>query len=243
MKIEAFSKLISLNEQSEIRKFEYLSFYFLEIKEEPEFTVKDLSAVLTALGFAKPNVSRLTANQKKSRSFIKGTKENTFRLSAQRRLEIKKEISDSSESEEIESDDSIIPEVLLTSTQRKYLAKAAQQINSCYEKNLFDACALMMRRLLEILLIHCFEEKELDAQVKDEEGNYNNLKTLINKAKSLKEIGLSPESKKEIDSFREIGNLSAHRIKYNCRRDDIRTSRTAYRALIEELLYIAKLTK
>ncbi|WP_019340239.1 DUF4145 domain-containing protein [Stutzerimonas stutzeri] len=243
MKLEVFANIAKLNDRTELEKAEYLAFYFSENKDQSEIEAKDLSAVLTALGFARPNSSRLLSKIRKSRSFVKGTQENSFRLAPKRRSEIKLEIPDITDIEEIISDDSILPEILFTNTKRPYLIKIAQQINSCYENNLFDACSLMMRRLLEILLIHCFEETGLGEQAKDQEGNYNNLKTLINKATSRKEIGLSPESKKEIDSYRELGNLSAHRIKYNCRKSDIKNVRIIYRALIEELLYIAKLTQ
>jgi len=242
LKLEVFANLANLGDRSEIEKAEYLALYFSENKDQSDIDVKNLSAVLTALGFAQPNPSRLLSKIRKSRSFVKGNQENSFRLAPKRRSEIKLEIPSISDTEEILSDDSILPEILFTNTNRLYLTKIAQQINCCYENNLFDACSLMMRRLLEILLIHCFEETGLSEQAKDQEGNYNNLKTLINKSISRKEIGLSPESKKEIDTFRELGNLSAHRIKYNCRKSDIKNSRITYRALIEELLYIAKLT-
>ena len=90
-------------------------------------------------------------------------------------------------------------------------------------------------------MIHCFEHCGIEDEAKDEEGNYLKLKTLINKAKSRTEVALSPSSKKAIDDFRDLGNLSAHRIAYNCRRDDIRTLRLEYRAIVEELLYKAGL--
>jgi Domain of unknown function (DUF4145) len=96
---------------------------------------------------------------------------------------------------------------------------------------------LMMRRLLEILLIHTFEHCGISEQALGDDGNYRRLKELIDRAKSKREIGLSADAKNSIDHFRELGNLSAHRIKYNCRRDDVRVHRLEFRALIEELLY------
>ena len=164
-----------------------------------------------------------------------------FRLSAKKLASLKSAYPDVSESEEILSDDSILPEILLQETKRSYLVKLAQQINSAYEHNLFDACSLMMRRLLEVLLIHCFEHANIEADVKDSEGNYQNLKTLINKAISRTEIRISNDVRKDMDKFRELGNLSAHRVKYNCRRDDIRVTKLEYRAVIEELLYVSGL--
>jgi hypothetical protein len=243
LKVDVFSSNAKLIELTELEKVSYLAFYFTENKDQPEFAIQDMSAMLVGLGFARPNASRLKDKILRSSDFIRGTKPGLFRLSQKKYSNLKTKFPDLSDSEEINSDDSLLPEILLHESKRQYLIKIAQQINSAYENNLFDACSLMMRRLLEILIIQCFEAENIPDQIKDEEGNYQNLKTLINKIKSKPEIKLSPEAKKEIDTFRELGNLSAHRIKYNCRRDDIRNLKLEYRAIVEELLYLAKLTK
>ena len=243
MKIEQFSSMAALADKPEIEKVEYLAYYFQENKEQAEFTVKDMGSILVALGFAQPNLTRLKNKIQKSQAFVKGTQKDLFRLSVKKSAALKKEFPDLSENEEITSDDSLLPEILLKEAKRPYLLRVAQQINAAYENNLFDACALMMRRMLEILIIHCFEAEGIEDQIKDVDGNYQNLKTLINKAKSRPEISLSNDVKKDIDDFRELGNLSAHRVKYNCRRDDIRPLRISYRAVIEELIYAAKLVK
>ncbi|AEF99502.1 DUF4145 domain-containing protein [Methylomonas methanica] len=241
MKIEHFSKKAGLVEKTELEKVALLAYFLSENKQEAEFTVKDVSSIIFALGFAQPNHSRLKNKIIKSNAFVKGSKNDSFKLSIKRLNQLRELYPDINESEDIVSDDSIIPEVLLQETRRPYLIKLAQQINASYEHNLFDACSLMMRRLLEVLLIHAFENFNIENDVKDSEGNYQNLKTLINKAISKPEIALSNDVKKDVDKFRELGNLSAHRVKYNCRRDDIRTSKLEYRAVIEELLYVAGL--
>jgi hypothetical protein len=243
LKVDQFSNVASLSDKTELMRFELLAFYFLENKEQAEFYLPDICSVLVALGYARPNVTRLKGKIQKSKSFVKGTKKDLFRLSVKKTNELRQLFPDLSESEEILSDDSLLPEILFKEAKRNYLLRVVQQINAAYENNLFDACALMMRRLLEILIIHCFESKGIEDQIKDESGAYQNLKTLINKAKSKPEIKLSIDVKKDIDDFRELGNLSAHRVKYNCRRDDIRPLRIGYRAVIEELLYAASLVK
>lgn len=237
MKIEEFNRIADLHSSTEIEKVARLAFYLSDNKDQEEFEVEEVSRLLVALGYAQPNQARLKAKIRKSRNFVKGGKINRFRLSATARNALRTSLPDIKESEEIRSDDSLVPEILLSETKRQYLTRIAQQINSAYEHNLFDACALMMRRLLEILLIHCFEHCGIEGETKDGDGNYLRLKTLINKAKFRTEIGLSSASKKAIDDFRELGNLSAHRITYSCRRDDIRTNRLEFRALVEELLY------
>lgn len=243
MKIQDFSNQADLVNKQEIEKVELLAYFLAENKQEQEFTVADISSIIFALGFAKPNQTRLKGKVEKSKSFVKGSKKNLFRLSAKKVSELKSIFPDINESEEVISDDSILPEILLQETKRPYLIKLAKQINSSYENNLFDACSLMMRRLLEVLLIHCFEASKIENDIKDNEGNYKNLKTLINKAISRPEIAISNDVKKDIDKFRELGNLSAHRVKYNCRRDDIRADKLSYRAIIEELLYVSTLIK
>lgn len=242
MNAEQFSSMTDLVNKSEIQKVELLAFYLLENTGHSEFRVKDLTKILVTLGFAQPNMTRLKAAVKKSPAFNKGTQTDYYRLAAIAIKSLREHYPDLSESEEILSDDSLLPEVLFKEAGRQYLINAAQQINAAYENHLFDACSLMMRRLLEILLIHCFEAKGIEGRVKDDEGNYQKLKTLINKAKTFSEIPLSNDAKKDIDSFRELGNLSAHRVRYNCRRDDIRVLRVGYRAVIEELLYVSELT-
>lgn len=237
MKADRFSIQHNLLEKTELEKVEYLAFYLSELKEESEFTIKDISRLLQALDFARPNATRLTNKVKKSASFIKGTKSTNFKLSAKRKAEIKLLIPNLSENEDVLSDDSVIPEILLQETKRPYLLRLAQQINASYENNLFDACSLIMRRLMEVLLIHAFEYSGIEDAVKDDEGNYQNLKILINKACSRNEVKIANDVAKDMDKFRDLGNLSAHRVKYNCRKDDIRTVKIQYRAIVEELLY------
>jgi len=241
MRIEEFNRISDLQSQSEVEKVALLAFYLSENKDQNEFNVGEVCNLLVALGYAQPNQTRLKEKISKSRVFVRGSAAGRLRLSIAARNQLRERLPDINESEEILSDDSLLPEILLLETRRQYLIRITQQINSAYEHNLFDACALMMRRLLEILLIHCFEHCGIADEAKDDEGNYLKLKTLINKSKSRTEIGLSPSSKKAIDDFRDLGNLSAHRIAYNCRRDDIRTVRLEYRAIVEELLYKAGL--
>jgi hypothetical protein len=243
MKLDFFSQKYELIDKTETDKVAFLAFFLHQNNDEQEFTVSDVSSIIFALGFAKPNQTRLKSNITKSSWFIKGSKQGFFKLSAKKLSELRIVIPDVLESEDVISDDSILPEILLKETGRPYLIKLAQQINSAYENNLFDACSLMMRRLLEVLLIHCFESAGIDNAVKDDDGNFKNLKTLINTAISRVEIKISNDVKKDIDKFRELGNLSAHRVKYNCRRDDIRVVRLDYRAVVEELLYASNLVK
>ena len=167
MRIEEFNRIADLHSRTEIEKVARLAFYLSENKDQDEFEVGEVSSLLIALGYAQPNQTRLKAKIQKSRVFVKGSKANRFRLSVTAKNSIRETLPNISESEEILSDDSLVPEILFSETRRQYLIRLAQQINAAYEHNLFDACALLMRRLLEILLIHCFEHSGLEAEAKD----------------------------------------------------------------------------
>jgi len=241
MNLETYSRTVSLADATEIRKVALLAYFFSATKDQQECHPREMAEILAALGYARPNVTRLTSRLRESRDFIKGSKSGFFRLSVGARERISTAFPDVGSSEEIVSDSTLIPEILFDSIGRPYLARTVQQINAAFESNLFDACALMMRRLLEILLIHAFQKAAIEADILEADGGFQNLKTLINKAKSRPEIGLSSAIRASIDQFRELGNLSAHHMHYNCRRDDIRSIRMEYRAVIEELLYKAGL--
>jgi len=239
MNIETYARVALLADASELQKVALLAYFFSAAKDQQEFTPKEMAEILAALGYAKPNVTRLTERLRQSRDFIKGSKIGFFRLSVSAKENFSKQFPDIGSSEEIVSDSTLIPEILFESINRPYLLKTVQQINAAYESNLFDACALMMRRLLELLLIHAFQKTGIESDALDSDGSFQNLKTLINKAKSRSEINLSGAVRISIDQFRELGNLSAHHIHYNCHRADIRSLRMEYRAVIEELLYKA----
>jgi hypothetical protein len=52
----------------------------------------------------------------------------------------------------------LIPMDIVKGT-RGYVEKITEQANGCYEKGWYDACAVMARRLIEILIIDSFEAK------------------------------------------------------------------------------------
>jgi hypothetical protein len=122
-----------------------------------------------------------------------------------------------------------------------YIERLAQQVNACYEHNLFDGCAVLMRRLVEILLILSYRKLQIESAIKDSDGNYLMLERISADAKNNTKLDLSRNSKSSLDVFRELGNFSAHKIEYTCRREYIKERIQSYRALIAELLHKAGL--
>ena len=72
----------------------------------------------------------------------------------------------------------VLPKSLF-SNSRGYLEKVVNQINGCYEKGWFDACAVMIRRLIETLIIECFEKHKIAAKIQGADGDFLYLSDLI----------------------------------------------------------------
>jgi len=237
MDLAKYSIYVSLENKKEIDKCIFLGYYFSNTKEQVEFTIDDLLEYFDVLHFSKPNVYRLKKNIQASRAFVNGKSKSTYKLHAKFISQLDSELIDFKvKSEEIITDDTIIPESLYKGT-RGYIESLAMQINAAFEYNIFDGCAVLMRRLLEILLIHSYENLSIDSDIKDSNGNYKMLNLIVVNAKSNTTLSLSRNTKETIEIFRTIGNFSAHKIFYNAKRKDISSISKEYRAVIEELLY------
>ncbi len=243
MSLKKFSEQTDLLQETEINKVKLLAFYLLTTKQENAFSLEMIIPLFEELHLPKPNISRLTKNIKSSSSFINSNLKGHFKIHA---TEIKRmEIAHPSsivKSEKIISTETILPNSLFTDT-RGYIELLAQQINATYEYNSFDACAVIMRRLLEILLILAHEYTGEASKIKTVDGHYISLENIIQETKTSKSIALSRDSKSTLDTFRELGNFSAHKIHYNARRSDIDQVKNKFRATIEELIYKANLKK
>jgi hypothetical protein len=190
----------------------------------------------------KYNLTYLKEALRVSKCIMKGEKPNTYQP-------VRKYQDDMSvrfpfvelKSEEIITDDVILPDSLISST-RGYIENLGKQINASYNYNIFDGCAVLMRRLLEILLIHSYDAAGRLSEISDGDG-LKNLSYIINYTISNKPFKLSKEANETLDDFRQLGNFSAHKIQYNAKRRDVDNVRLKYRMTIEELLYASKIIK
>ncbi|ASC69412.1 hypothetical protein XM38_003390 [Halomicronema hongdechloris C2206] len=224
--------------KTEIEKVILLaSYYQRNGQNDFEFTIESVCNWFETLGLHKPNKSRLKQKISKSRSFVKGKTKNSYRIHASEIQAIYKKYPFLEEpSEEILSTDTILPAPLYENT-RGYIESLSKQINASYENNIFDGCAVLMRRLLEICLIHSYEHQGIDSEIKDSQGNYEVLSKIVSNALNNSKLSLSRNTKTCLEDFRAIGNYSAHKIYYNARKTDIKKVVLEYRATIEELLY------
>lgn len=237
MDLANFVDATGLLNRSEIDRARLLGFFKLRSEGVNAFTPSDIAAWFADLGLARPNVSRLKNRMRQGTAFVRAGGQDSFRLHAREVGALDLEFPQLQEpTEEIPTvPDTVIPAELYEGT-RGYLERLARQINAAFEHNLHDACAVLMRRTIEILLIHSFEHNQIRAEIEHGDG-FVNLNVIIDRAKASAVLGLTRETKSCLDTFRVLGNLSAHKIHYNARRSEIRGVLVDFRVAVEELLY------
>lgn len=240
MKVEAFCESADLVGKNKLEQVKILTYYHLKKTDRSVFYTDNLEDWFSSLNLPKPNKSRILTRIRKSSNFIKGPGDKSFKLHAKAIQSLDEEFDDLGEpTEEVESFDTIIPSSVYSDT-RGYIERLAKQINASYESNIFDGCAVLMRRLVEVLIILAYKNLGIDSEIK-RNGGFVGMKSLINKSIKNNKLDLSKDSKDCMDRFRQLGNFSAHKIHYNCRRTYIQETIPEYRALVEELLHKADL--
>ena len=237
MTLDQFANASGLNSLAEVEKVCYMAFFYLKTKGAQEFSVADAAQWITGYGLPAANRSRLEKRLKESSKTQKAPRGFKLKLDFVKELEGKyPQVGE--KSQEVIEHGTILPEVDYQKT-RGYIESLAKQINACFEHNIFDGCAVLMRRLVEVLLILSYRNLKIDLAIQDSNGNYFMLDGIINDAKTNSTLALSRNSKNNLDTFRQLGNFSAHKIEYTCRREYITPHIQEYRALISELLHKA----
>lgn len=124
---------------------------------------------------------------------------------------------------------------------RSYLEKILMQANGCYERQWYDACAVMVRRLVETLIIELYESKGRDTEIKNSVGDFLMLRDLVKKVVSDTSFNLCRESKRVLPLVKDCGDRSAHNRRYTATRADLDGVIPGLRVLADDLLHLAGL--
>lgn len=242
MNLSQYAKIAKLDKKKEIEKVIYIAFFFQNFQNDFKFSIDDVLSWFDKLDYATPNKTRLKTSISNSSRIVKKEKDS-FRLHSTVFSNLQFQFPDlTSKSEEVIADDLIISATLYTNT-RGYIESLCKQINASYVYNIFDGCAVLMRRLLEILLILSYKHLNIDSEIKDTSGSYKMFEAIINNAITNNNLSLSRNTKPHLNDFRTVGNFSAHKIEYNATKKDIDNIKIEYRATIEELLYKSGIKK
>ena len=99
----------------------------------------------------------------------------------------------------------------------------------------------MMRRLIETLIIECFESHNISQNIKNQNGDFYYLSDLINRTLNETCWNLGRNTKRSLPKLKDIGDQSAHSRRFNAVREDIDKIIPQFRSVTQELTYLANL--
>jgi hypothetical protein len=134
----------------------------------------------------------------------------------------------------------VVPFSLVRGT-RGYIEKVTNQINGTYEHGWFDACAVLVRRLVETLIIETYEKHGIANQIQDGNGDFLMLRDLIDRLAKEKNWNLGRAAKKALPRLKDVGDKSAHSRRFNAHKSDIDKLKDDLRVTVQELVYLAGL--
>lgn len=233
--LELFIQRIEyFDEMSASEQIPYFA-YYLTKDEDIWITSKDITACFEALHLAPySNIATfINRNISGSKAIFLKSKQG-FKLS---RYAIKDISSKIGEVSQIIVNDELLPLSILQNT-RYYLEKNAYQMCACYETGLYDASLVMMRKLVETLIIECFERYGIADRIKDDTGTFYYLSRLIPLFVNCDKWNASRNLKTNILKLKQYGDLSAHNRRFIAHKKDIDDFKFELRQVIQEIVLI-----
>lgn len=239
MELTQYITNVNLSQKTELEKVKLIVFYITSTSNTAVCSLDEVVDILCNAGHPISNMSRLRDYLARSRDFKRVSKTNKYMLTPAARDKMQTEYGQFFHNEELIVSSSEVLDESLFFGKRQFLDKLIKQVNHCYSNNCFDACAMLMRRVFEIVLILAYEQHGIQDQIKVN-GDYVMLEGIVADATQNKTLNVS-RSRKKYDDIRDLGNFAAHKIRYNTRKSDIDGIKQDYRVCLEELYYIAGL--
>ena len=118
-----------------------------------------------------------------------------------------------------------------------YLWEIVLEINRCFRNGAYNACSVLMRRLLETLIIQAHEKKGTAVTVRNPAtGRFHKLEKLIDDLIATNPFGLTRNALDALPKLKRIGDWGAHNRNILIRETDIEDIKAEARVCFEELL-------
>ncbi len=238
MQLLKYMEAVDLAHKSEVERAKLLCYYHLKEEGEAAFSLSKISKWMEECNFSKPNTSRLKTNLTKGKGkafLLSKSDKNAIEFVPAVLQSLDREYGQLwQDTVTIESNNELLEEVKFCG-KRPFLTKLIQQINFCYGHNCYDACAVLMRRLFEVLLVLTYQNKGVEADIQKTDGSHKMLEGIVKDAVQNQSLGIPSRISKNFDAFREVGNNSAHSITYTAGKLDIDNIVRDYRVMLEDL--------
>lgn len=240
MTLESFCSQLATLELS--HKDLALAILWFQDEQSPDIVLSAgaLASVITRMGLATPHSTRLGAALKASGYVLASSK--GFRLKVLSRAKIRTMLASilAPEPPTVDQDVGYLPKPVWDDT-RGYIESICRQINACYQFDLFDGAAVLLRKIIETAVIESYEYLGRESEIKDGNGNYLMLRDLSAAAVKSGGLSLGRNARQALAQVKELGDLAAHNRRYLTRKGDLDRVQMGGRVLLEELLIIAGL--
>ena len=237
----SFSKGIASLKLSHTDRAISFLWYYRQTQEFEERTASELANDLHDEHFPKPNVTRLNHELARSRFTIKGQRPGSFQIDVRRLSDLEEVYGQFLKIRKVEVQDSVIPDDWVKGT-RVYLERLAHQINGTYGYGFYDACAVMMRRLMESLIIEIYIRESRHHEIQNN-GVFLGLEKLIAHVRADSKLTLGRNTPKTMSEVKQIGDTAAHDRVYITGKADIDDILTRYRHMLQSLLAASRIQK
>lgn len=215
-----------------------LLWYYEQTQLFTERSAADIVQDIEDLGFGSQSVSRMRDALRRSRLTVNGTTRDTFRINAARFPELTESYGELLDIVEPQATSSVIPMEFVSGTRRTYLERLVREINVSYDTGSFDACAVMLRRLMESLLIEIYTVGGRQAEIR-QGAVFMQLSGILTYFSGDAAITKGRHLVRDLSLIKDVGDTAAHDRTYITPKQDIDDNRTAMRRAINELLVLA----
>jgi hypothetical protein len=164
---------------------------------------------------------------------------NAFKAARSIDLDIRRELGPPEEGRYSDTQ-LVVPRSIVRGT-RGYIERVVNQVNGCYENGWNDACAVMVRRLIETLIIEAFEKNSIAHKIKNTNGDFFFLSDLISRCLGEPKWNLTRGCKHALPKLKDIGDKSAHSRRYVAQRGDLAPLLADIRLVVQEMIFLAGL--
>lgn len=239
MTMEAFvHQITDFNSLSASGKIDYFVYFHTVVKGKEGVTSRDIENCFAELRTAKySNISQYLSNGAKK---VKGKSPKFIYQNGAYHLErvMKAEIDVLINAPKVIAPSNNYFPLELFDNTRGYLTTISLQAAACYDQGLYDACSVMTRKLLEVLIIESFERHNISAKIKNSSDNFFYLSDLIEIFKSETTWNIGRNAKSALPNLKKMGDLSAHNRRYIARKNDLDKLKDDLRIVLEELIHI-----
>lgn len=233
--LEAFVQKIS--EFDNLKSSEQIKFfmYYLTINDDRWVLPKDINSCFEKL-LLQPysNISSYMSKFSSGKNAIFIKNKSGYKLTRQAQKEISSIIG---ECTSISVSDELFPLDILRNTQY-YLEKLGFKCVPVMKAGLYDASLVMMRKLLETLIIECFERYSIENEIKDNSGNFFYLSDLIPKFINSNKWNVSRNLSSYIKEVKKYGDLSAHNRRFFAHKSDFDKFKFELRQTVQEIVLL-----